>query len=142
MFKTKILLTGVNPKQTRLIQEDTGVAQGNILSPILCNIYLDDLDRFIERIIERHRKGARATRSLEYARATQAPASEKKENLDPATRLARQRERRKEAHRRGLRYTEIDDKFTRVKYVRYADDFIVGVRGPKSLATKLRKEIE
>jgi hypothetical protein len=29
----------------------------------------------------------------------------------------------------------------RIKYVRYADDFIVGVRGPKAIAIKIKKEI-
>lgn len=50
--------------------------------------------------------------------------------------------KRREAHKLGLRYTKIDDSYIRVKYIRYADDFIIGVRGSKELTTKILKTIK
>lgn len=142
MFKAKILTLGHNPNQKRIIEEDTGAPQGNILSPILCNIYLNTLDKFMENLIKKHNKGHRAERDPEYARATAAPRDGSENLLSPEEQQRRILNRKKQAHKKGLRYTLINDKFIRIKYVRYADDFIIGVRGPKELACHIKKEVE
>jgi hypothetical protein len=41
----------------------------------------------------------------------------------------------------GLKYTQVSDEYIRTRYVRYADDFIVGFRGSKEIAIKVKKEI-
>jgi len=54
-----------------LIQEGyEGVPQGSILSPILCNIYFDDFDNFVENmLIPLNTKGIKRAENLEYKRA-------------------------------------------------------------------------
>jgi len=42
----------------------------------------------------------------------------------------------------GIKRIINDDNYIRIKYVRYADDFIVGVRGSKEIALKILKEIK
>lgn len=48
---------------------------------------------------------------------------------------------RKQARKAGLRYTKITPEYQRIKFVRYADDFIIGYRGPKEVAQKLKSEV-
>lgn len=61
--------------------------------------------------------------------------NEKKLSIHKKKQLLRLK--RREAHKKGLRYTKIDESYIRIKYVRYADDFIIGVRGSKELAFKI-----
>ena len=66
MFKAEIFIMGANEKQSQIFQEKIGVPQGNILSPILSNIFFTTLDNFINQLIKKYRKGERASINQEY----------------------------------------------------------------------------
>lgn len=145
MFKAGILFMGSNEKQSQIIQEKLGVPQGNILSPILSNIFLTSLDNFINQLIKKYRKGELASVNPEYIKASKITEKDLKnipeEKFKPPLikRLINQKKR--QALKKGLRYTLFDESYIRIKYVRYADDFIVGVRASKETALKIKKEI-
>ncbi len=111
----------------------SGVPQGGTVSPILSNIYLDKLDKFVEReLIPQYTRGARRERNPEYTRI--------------AGRLRRARRHGDRAAARDLgkqlrtlpRDDPMDPGYRRLKYLRYADDHILGFIGPKAEAEEIK----
>ena len=114
----------------------SGAPQGGVVSPILSNIYLDRLDRFIETaLIPEYTRGDVRKRNREYDRVRMA-----------ATR----------AHARGDRFTASalrarlrrlpkgdphDPGFRRLRYIRYADDHLLGFTGPKAEAEQIKQRL-
>jgi group II intron reverse transcriptase/maturase len=114
----------------------SGVPQGGTLSPILSNIYLDKLDKFIEQeLIPRYTRGERRSRNPEYHRV--------RSRMKYAQRTgnrARARELAKEL--RTLPYTDpMDPGYRRLRYLRYADDHIMGFIGPKAEAEEIKDKV-
>jgi len=124
------------------VDSDTGVPHGVVLSPLLCNIYFNELDRYVEKeIIDKYSVGIVHTRlNPEYVALMQLTPGQKR--LSATRRADVLRQKRKEAHKLGLRYSLPDDSKSWVKYVRYADDFVIGVRGSKALAKKILRQVE
>jgi group II intron reverse transcriptase/maturase len=113
-----------------------GVGQGSICSPILANVYLDKLDRFMEDLIIRENKGINRKKNNEYERLRRqlrkAELNEDIETIEINTK-----------EMRGMTSVDpMDKNYVRVRYVRYADDFLVGVIGSKELAKKIKQEIQ
>lgn len=106
----------------------SGTPQGGIISPLLANIVLNELDMFIEdTLIPEYTKGTRRKGNPEYVKWSQKAAKAKKRgdvNLYKEC-LKRQRE---------LPCYEDDPTYTRLWYVRYADDSLMGWVGTKAEA--------
>lgn len=113
----------------------SGTPQGGVLSPLLANIYLDKLDHYAEECIETFNKGKRRALNLEYQRLNNRRyrAKAKGERVKAKVLL-------KEMRR--LPSNDPDDpNFKRARYVRYVDDFLVGVIGTKSDALELKRKL-
>lgn len=114
----------------------SGAPQGGIASPVMSNIYLDRFDRFVEQRLlpdynhGRRRRPNRAYRLLEFAIAR-----------------ARRREDRAETRRLGLQRRRLpsqdpnDPDYRRLRYARYADDWLLGFAGPKHEAEDIKSKI-
>ena len=114
----------------------SGTPQGGVVSPILSNIYLHKLDEFVEReIIPRHTRGTRRAASPAYSEVT------------ARLRRARQHGDRAEARklRRQLRSLPsrdpMDPGYRRLRYVRYADDHLLGFTGPRAEAGEIKAKL-
>jgi group II intron reverse transcriptase/maturase len=115
----------------------SGTPQGGVVSPILANIYLDRLDRFVEgELIPNSTKGSKRRVNPVYHRLiTRAAALAKVGRADEAMRL------RKAARLLPTIVTE-DPGYRRLRYVRYADDFLLGFVGPKAEAEEIKARLK
>lgn len=114
----------------------SGTVQGGVISPLLANIVLNELDQFVENtLIPRYTRGKKRRGNPEYHRLSWEMTKARKRR-DKATyqRLERQRQQIPS----GDPY---DDNFRRLRYCRYADDFILGFIGPKREAETIKAEI-
>src|SRR6516225_6124747 len=114
----------------------SGSPQGGVVSPILSSIYLHKLDEFVEReLIPQYTRGARRKINPEYERA--------KSRLRRARSHGDRAEARDlERQLRTLPYGDpMDPGYRRLRYLRYADDHILGFIGPKAEAEEIKAKL-
>lgn len=114
----------------------SGTPQGGVISPLLANLVLDRLDRFVEStLVPANTRGQRRkTNHLYVALTVAASRARKVGNLEKAGQLA------KAAQALPSREPE-DPDFRRLWYVRYADDFLLGFTGPKTEALDIKRQL-
>ena len=115
----------------------SGVPQGGIVSPTLSNIYLSKLDTYVENVlIPMYTKGARRKKNREYDNLLcQAYRLRKRGQYTEAAKA------RKAAQK--LPSVDLNDAdYRRLKYVRYADDWLLGLIGTKEEAEQIKEQVK
>lgn len=125
----------------------SGMPQGGIVSPILANIYLDKLDKYVKEYIRHFDKGTKRRPGKESndlaneRKRTVRKLKKIKDGTEKAALVARLKaiEQERAAFPSG---DEMDGSYRRLKYIRYADDFILGVIGSKEDARQIKEDIK
>lgn len=125
----------------------SGTPQGGIVSPILANIYLDKLDKYVKEYIRHFDKGTKRRPGKESndlaneRKRTVRKLKKVKDGTEKAALVARLKaiEQERAAFPNG---DEMDGSYRRLKYIRYADDFILGVIGSKEDALRIKEDIK
>jgi len=114
----------------------SGTPQGSIASPILANVYLNRLDRFVEKTLlpTFNRGDQRRTNPAYKALLNAARKAGDRGDHERAKHL------RQQAQAMSSRDPN-DPDFRRLKYVRYADDTLFGFSGPRSEAEEIKRRI-
>lgn len=126
----------------------SGTPQGGIISPLLCNIFLHQLDEYMENLgankvqtkREQHQR-----RNPEYRRIESAIQRARKNLRGNPDRQVRNQllDRLQELEKEMKRLPYFDARHqAKLGYVRYADDFVILVNGTKEDATDQKDKVE
>lgn len=139
----KSLKCGVfeNPKT---IYSSLGVPQGSIVSPTLANIYFNELDKWVTQKaneVFREKSSMRnpAYRKLEYQ---MKKVSKQIDIMDPKSDERKQLIRQvKTLIQQRQKIPSLLDQGIEIQYTRYADDWIIGIKGPRGVAEQIKAEL-
>jgi len=129
----------------------SGVPQGSGVSPVLCNIYLNELDKFMEQYAINYNTTAQRKRlstayrtSVNRTYRYRCEGKQIWEKLTPEERKSRSK-KLKELGRVEKSITPTvpkDEQYKRIQYTRYADDFLIGVIGSKEDAEQIKQDVK
>ncbi|MGH4052743.1 MAG: reverse transcriptase domain-containing protein [Clostridium sp.] len=125
----------------------SGTPQGGIISPLLANIYLNEFDSFVVRLKQEVDSGEKRAINGDWNKVNKKIYRRRIKFKSPSLTTEQRTQLSREIKDLELQRSStpsrdpFDNSFRRIKFVRYADDWLIGVIGSKSDAQDIKNKV-
>ena len=138
-------------KENLIYSENTYVSQRNILSPFLFNVYMHSFDEFIEHLNKPSKESYRKNKNSQYRdqearKAYKCLQYKYGEGICHTLRKlgskeALMKQRKMDYSKHYKIWSGVDKKNKLISYVRYADNFLIGITGLRKYALQVKQDV-